>query len=360
VRSQLLALAGRRELASGEKLLRQGQANDDLFIIESGSLVVTREVDGGQADAGIATLGPSEFVGDMSVLRGVPANANVIASGPASVRVISGARLKEHPDLFAHLRAALGLAGLDRLDRATKDIQARHERELKALAIQVSATRFIVANFVAVSIYMLSLPIAQHYVSILPVDSIVSLAFIITFFLIALHFIRGEGERIRQYGITLNGWRDQLRQGAVWALPVLVLLLGAKTVLVMTSGRELHVFDLMRFVTGERISVPLVAGLCAAYLTFSFAQELVRCAIQKALEIYFSAGGRSRPLYAALVTSLIFAATHSHLGISFAAVALVASLYWSAVYRASGSYLAVSFNHGLIGAFAIFIVGAPR
>ena len=36
IRRKLLGLAAKRELAPGERLLRQGQANDDLFIVVNG------------------------------------------------------------------------------------------------------------------------------------------------------------------------------------------------------------------------------------------------------------------------------------------------------------------------------------
>ena len=358
IREQLMALAKVRELAPGERLLRQGQENADLFIVAQGALVVTREGTDENPAAVVATLGFAEIVGDMSVLRGARVSAHVDAAGPATVRVLSGAVLAAHPDLFAHLRASLGIAGLERLDTATRDIQARHARELHALEIQISATRFIVANFIALSFYMLSLPASYYYASILPVDSIVSLVFIVTFFAVAVRFLRSEGGRFKEYGITLIDWPGQLLRGFVWALPVLLLVVIAKAVFI--SGREAHLFDLMRSLTGEEISVPIVAGLTLAYTLLAFAQETVRCTMQKALEIFYSAGGKPAPMRAIGLTALAFSATHSHLGLVFAGVAGVGALYWAVVYRATGSYLAVSFNHGIIGAFAIFIVGAPK
>ena len=138
----------------------------------------------------------------------------------------------------------------------------------------------------------------------------------------------------------------------------MLLIVVAKAVVI--SGSEAHLFDLMRSLTGDDISIPIVIGLTLAYISLAFAQETVRCAMQKALEIFYSAGGKPAPMRAIGLTALTFSATHSHLGIVFAGVACVSALYWAVVYRATGSYLAVSFNHGLIGAFAIFVVGAPK
>ena len=94
-------------LAAGERLLRQGGANDCLFIVESGALAVTRDSSDGSTGALLATLGPSEVVGDMSLLRGAPVSANVDASTTTGVLVIDASVVRSRPELFAELRAAL-------------------------------------------------------------------------------------------------------------------------------------------------------------------------------------------------------------------------------------------------------------
>jgi CRP-like cAMP-binding protein len=358
-RDRLLQLATRRTLAAGERLLRQGGANDCLFIVESGALAVTRDSSDGSTGALLATLGPSEVAGDMSLLRGAPVSANVDASTTTGVLVIDASVVRSRPELFAELRAALGIVGMDRLDQRTIDIQRQHERELQAIDIQISATRFIVANFVALSFYMLSLPLSQRLAHIVPLsDSLVSLVFIVTFFFIAVNFLRGEGERRKAYGITLRHWPEQVRKGIYAALPIMALTLGAKIVGRYVTGGDYPLFDASRSMTGgDVVSILVVTGLSAAYFAFAFAQEIVRCSIQKALDIYYGAGLGDAPVRTILVTALCFAATHSHLGIAFAATAGVIGIYWGVVYRLTGSYIAVAVNHGVIGAFAVFIVG---
>lgn len=358
-RDRLLQHAGRRTLAPGERLLRQSADNHCLYIVESGALTVTRDSSDGSAGAILATLGPSEVVGEMSVLRGAPASANVDASTQTEVLVLESDAMKSEPDLYAQLCAALSVVQMERLERTTAEIQLRHEREMRAIEIQVSATRFIVANFVALSFYMLALPISQRLVTILPMDSLVSLVFIVSFFLIALNFLRSEGNRRKDYGITLRNWPKQARQGFFAALPVMALALGAKLVARHASGAEYPIFDGSRSLTGGEISLFAVVAFSAAYFVFAFAQEIVRSTIQNALDIYFSFGFGDAPVRTILVTALCFAGTHAHLGIVFAAAAGAMGVYWGAVYRLTRSYIAVSVCHGVIGAFTIFILGPP-
>ena len=62
--------------APGHVIARQGDVGTGLFIVESGAVRVVRD---GQT---LATLGPGDFFGELSVIDGKPRNAQVIADGP--------------------------------------------------------------------------------------------------------------------------------------------------------------------------------------------------------------------------------------------------------------------------------------
>jgi CRP-like cAMP-binding protein len=62
--------------APGHVVARQGDVGTGLFIIESGAVRVVRD---GET---LATLGPGDFFGELSVIDGKPRNAQVIADGP--------------------------------------------------------------------------------------------------------------------------------------------------------------------------------------------------------------------------------------------------------------------------------------
>lgn len=83
----LAANQPKRTLASGEVLISQGREGGDLFVLESGQLVVERD---GVNIARIAT--PNALVGEMSVVLGTLNSATVRADGITTVRVIQDAR----------------------------------------------------------------------------------------------------------------------------------------------------------------------------------------------------------------------------------------------------------------------------
>lgn len=93
--------------ADGAVIARQGEVGTGFFVIASGAAKVVRD---GQA---IATLGPGDFFGELSVLDGRPRVAQVIADGDTTCLALATwdleAVIREEPAVaLALLR---GLAG---------------------------------------------------------------------------------------------------------------------------------------------------------------------------------------------------------------------------------------------------------
>jgi CRP-like cAMP-binding protein len=65
--AQGMALA---RFAAGERIIRQGEPGDSLFLIQEGEVSVTLEAEGAQRD--LAILRPGEFFGEMSLMTGAP------------------------------------------------------------------------------------------------------------------------------------------------------------------------------------------------------------------------------------------------------------------------------------------------
>jgi len=99
----LAKLAGRVARAAGQSILREGEPARGLFVIRSGQVEVTRGA--GPAEKAIATLGPGEYFGEMSLLEDAPVSANVRAKTDA---VLSGIPKEDFVRfLYLHERVAL-------------------------------------------------------------------------------------------------------------------------------------------------------------------------------------------------------------------------------------------------------------
>ncbi len=87
-RATLEALASRSStepLASGSDAVREGEEPDDLFVVVSGTLVVTVAGEGV-----VNTKGPGEAFGEIGLLRRIPRTATVTATSPCTLLRIPG------------------------------------------------------------------------------------------------------------------------------------------------------------------------------------------------------------------------------------------------------------------------------
>jgi diguanylate cyclase (GGDEF)-like protein len=85
VAAVLVAGSPTRCLRDGEALLTRGQENRTLFLVLEGNLAVHL---GGSRDPAHARVGPGECVGELSVVDGHAASADVLATSPARVLAI--------------------------------------------------------------------------------------------------------------------------------------------------------------------------------------------------------------------------------------------------------------------------------
>ncbi len=75
-----------KEFAKGAVLCREGEPGHDMFVIQSGRVTISKTV--GDLEKVLTTLGPGEFVGEMSILTNRPRSATATCAEDAKVLVI--------------------------------------------------------------------------------------------------------------------------------------------------------------------------------------------------------------------------------------------------------------------------------
>jgi CRP-like cAMP-binding protein len=102
---QLAALAGRlgiTDFARGTVLMRQGEMGASMFVIVRGAAEVSVHVAGGKEK--VATLGPGDIVGEISLMTGAYRNATVTAAKALTALEITKPALQsilgENPELI--------------------------------------------------------------------------------------------------------------------------------------------------------------------------------------------------------------------------------------------------------------------
>jgi MFS family permease len=84
----------RVEAEAGDVIIREGEVGDRFYVIESGTVEVTK------AGRHIAELGPGDYVGEIALLRDVPRTADVTATSPCVLQAFDRAHFI--PEVTGH------------------------------------------------------------------------------------------------------------------------------------------------------------------------------------------------------------------------------------------------------------------
>lgn len=113
----------------GEVVVQEGDRGDELFIVQSGEVQISR------GETILNEFGPGEHFGEMALIRAVPRSATVTASEPSDLIVLHRSDffevLRKEPELAVKLLwQFLGVLA-DRLDQTSRDLSTARE-ELNA------------------------------------------------------------------------------------------------------------------------------------------------------------------------------------------------------------------------------------
>ena len=76
-----------RELKRGQILLREGDTGDEMFLVRSGSLVISKAVTG-RVEQVLARVGPGDFFGEMALFDRSPRSATIQADNDTTLLVL--------------------------------------------------------------------------------------------------------------------------------------------------------------------------------------------------------------------------------------------------------------------------------
>src|SRR5580700_728999 len=110
-----------REYRAGDVLFMEGDTGEEMYVIQSGSVQVSKRI--GDEERPLATLGRGEFLGEMAILNGKPRTASAIVLEDAKCLVIDAATLEQMIANSAEIALRLVKKLARRLDAADEMIQ---------------------------------------------------------------------------------------------------------------------------------------------------------------------------------------------------------------------------------------------
>ena len=87
-----------KRLRAGEVLMREGDQGAEMFLVRSGTLVVSKHVTG-RVEQVLARMGPGDFTGEMSLFDRLPRSATIQAETTSVLLGLSGADLEKLAEL---------------------------------------------------------------------------------------------------------------------------------------------------------------------------------------------------------------------------------------------------------------------
>jgi CRP-like cAMP-binding protein len=119
-----------RRFRRGETIFHQGDPGDSLYIVETGAVKIVLPSPAGGEEAIIATLGQTDYFGELAILDGAPHSATAVALEPTETLVLHREPFERLIDSDRSLRIAL-LAGLTAaLRRLTGHVEELHFLDL--------------------------------------------------------------------------------------------------------------------------------------------------------------------------------------------------------------------------------------
>jgi CRP-like cAMP-binding protein len=113
-------------VADGEFIMREGDLGTDMFVVQSGRVIISKRMAG--REVVLATLGKGEFFGEMSLLESLPRDADARAEGEVKLLVLRPGgllvRIRRDPTFAIEM--------LNRLSGRVRTLNAELEAALEA------------------------------------------------------------------------------------------------------------------------------------------------------------------------------------------------------------------------------------
>lgn len=129
---QLFARFG-KTCEPGEVLFREGEQGELMYVLQSGSVRITKSVKGEEKT--LAILGPGEFFGEMAILNAKPRTATAVVEEAAQVLVLGSRTFEQMVVSNAEIAVRLIKKLSRRLDSANELIEVLMHRDPKARVI---------------------------------------------------------------------------------------------------------------------------------------------------------------------------------------------------------------------------------
>lgn len=220
---------------------------------------------------------------------------------------------------------------------------------------------FFVSIVIFNCLFAFFIPFFRDLFAKVSVTAYITVPLSVWIFIYAIVVAKRSGLPLQFFGVSLHNWKQSVREGVLFTLPVLLAICILKFIFIYFVPAYKDV-DLFQF-EGERVFFHNFKNFYTWTLTlfpYCFvivpAQEFItRGCLQSYLE-FLLIGKRKKEL-AILIPNLLYAVFHLLLSIYFAVASLFGGIFIGWLYSRTHNLLGVWISHLLIGIFTLWIVG---
>lgn len=349
----------RKEFLAGSTIIDSSIRNTKLYILKHGYCTVNK------GELVLHTINPNQIFGEISSLLLLPVNADIVAKTDCTTFELDVASLEKGTAskiLLSNLKLLAGREVANKLNQSNQGYALKLKKENEELKEKRRYSILFTQLFTGISIYTFCLDIIRRFESKLPSNTIISSIIILIFALLLLYLIIKSKLPLKSYGITLVNWKYNVFQSFLYSLPILVLAFMGKYIWMKydTTGQVKLFQPEAIFTSPTDFNYTFYVGAIIAYCILSIIQEFIgRCGIHATLRNYYLSDENPSEWKGIIVSSIMFMATHAHLGAMFSALVFLPGVFWAWMFTKQNSIVGPAFSHCIIGVFIVFILGIP-
>jgi len=353
------------QLKANEVFIEEGQNADDLYLVLSGSLEVSKKAEDSSDSVlineidnkfTIAMLGAGDTIGELSFIKEAPRSATVKSVTTTMLLGLNPRELSKLEEEYPHeasrfMKNVLGYVGNRLIQTSTNQVQALRV-ELRNSVLNSKANLFFSYVIGLLCVYNLAIHLITNLSSDASRASIISALIIVIFSVVLLLMIRQTKLPIRIFGLTTRNWKPAVTESMIWTVGIIAVIVAAKWILITEVDRYKHLplFDFDSSQQGHLGLNLLLYGLHSPVQEF-----IARGVLQGSLQHFYT--GKNITLRAIVVSNALFSATHVHLlGGLLALIVFIPGLFWGWLYSRHDNLIGVSISHLLIGWTVLFFL----
>lgn len=361
------------KIASFDKdsyLVREGEKGDDLFIIKSGTVEISKKDEGDHGSFQMAILHPGDSFGEMAILGTKTRLASAKAAENTTVVIL---KLKDFENL-AQQSSVFFKISMNMMKNSSRHLHTANglvlrsiKGELKLIKTHDQMGRFIIYLFIILTIFVFALKFLDQYGSYTTEAQVISAFFIAIIAVACILIVKYSEYPLEFYGLSLKKWWKNSIEAILFTIPILLLMLAIKWILIKTIamfstlslfqyGNQSHVFlhETFAQITGSHHKSHFNL-LILVYIALVPIQEFVaRGCLQGALRNFFLA--KNRAFLAIITSNLIFALFHGLKTFTFAFAAFLLGIFWGWIYERQKTIIGPSISHALVGFWAFGVL----